>query len=124
LRSLKHKGLSKQSIDTRYNLGKMLEKHLSVRAADIDRHKAEAFALVCDEVKKIIEGFRNSPHYSNYLDYVIFRLTMACRPDDVIPDPDGISHFCFKHSIDPDKESGLGEWTVKVAGRSFVRVGD
>jgi integrase len=135
----KHKGLNKESIDTRYKyLGKMLEKHLSVRAADIDRHKAEAFALVCretlkpdtakqriwllesawefgkhrfqlpalnpwdgiadrfesvpsrpnpafskDEVKKIIEGFRNSPHYSNYLDYVIFRLTMACRPQEV-----------------------------------------
>ena len=36
-----------------------------------------------DEVKKILAGFRNSPHYVNYLDYVRFRLSMATRPQEV-----------------------------------------
>jgi integrase len=36
-----------------------------------------------DEVKKILDGFRNSPHYANYLDYVRFRLSMATRPQEV-----------------------------------------
>jgi integrase len=36
-----------------------------------------------DEVKKILDGFRNSPHYDNYLDYVRFRLSMATRPQEV-----------------------------------------
>jgi integrase len=36
-----------------------------------------------DEVKKILNGFRNSPHYANYLDYVRFRLSMATRPQEV-----------------------------------------
>lgn len=30
----------------------------------------------------------------------------------------------IEHGIQAAKEQGLGEWTVKVAGRSFVRVGD
>jgi integrase len=36
-----------------------------------------------DEVKKILDGFRHSPHYANYLDYVRFRLSMATRPQEV-----------------------------------------
>ncbi len=36
-----------------------------------------------DEVKKILDGFRNSPHYASYLDYVRFRLSMATRPQEV-----------------------------------------
>ncbi len=30
----------------------------------------------------------------------------------------------IEHGLQAAKEHGLGEWTVKVAGRSFVRVGD
>ena len=36
-----------------------------------------------DEVRKILDGFRTSPHYANYLDYVRFRLSMATRPQEV-----------------------------------------
>jgi integrase len=36
-----------------------------------------------DEVKKILDGFRNSRHYSHYLDYVRFRMSMATRPQEV-----------------------------------------
>jgi integrase len=36
-----------------------------------------------DEVKKILDRFRTSPHYANYLDYVRFRLSMATRPQEV-----------------------------------------
>jgi integrase len=36
-----------------------------------------------DEVRKILNGFRTSPHYANYLDYVRFRLSMATRPQEV-----------------------------------------
>ena len=36
-----------------------------------------------DEVKKILDGFRTSPHYANYLDYVRFRLSMATRPQEI-----------------------------------------
>jgi integrase len=134
----KHEGLSKASIDTRYKYLKvMLEKHLSIRAADVDRGAIDGFLLVCrkikpdtakqriwllkaawdwgrdkfqlpdlnpwegvaerfksvpvqpvpafstDEVKRILDGFRNSPHYANYLDYVRFRLSMATRPQEV-----------------------------------------
>jgi integrase len=134
----KHEGLSKASIDTRYKyLSVMLEKHLNIKAADVDRRAVDAFALVCrkikpdtakqriwllksawawgrdkfqlpdlnpwegvaerfksvpvqpvpaftkDETKKILDGFRNSPHYSNYLDYVRFRLSMATRPQEI-----------------------------------------
>ena len=115
----------------------MLEKHLNIPAADIDRGAIDGFLLVCrkikpdtakqriwllkaawdwgrdkfqlpdlnpwegvaerfksvpvqpvpafstDEVKRILDGFRNSPHYANYLDYVRFRLSMATRPQEV-----------------------------------------
>ncbi len=112
----------------------MLEKHLNIRAADVDRRAIDGFVLVCrkikpdtakqrmkaawdwgrdkfqlpdlnpwegiaklfesvpvqpvpafsqDEVKKILDGFRTSPHYANYLDYVRFRLSMATRPQEV-----------------------------------------
>ncbi len=101
----------------------MLEKHLNIRAADVDQGAIDGFLLVCrkikpdtakqriwllkaawdwgrdkfqlpdlnpwegvaerfksvpvqpvpafstDEVKRILDGFRNSPHYANYLDY-------------------------------------------------------
>jgi hypothetical protein len=30
----------------------------------------------------------------------------------------------IEHGVQAASEQGLGEWTVKVAGRSFVRVGD
>jgi integrase len=33
-----------------------------------------------DEVRKILDGFRTSPYYAHYLDYVRFRLSMATRP--------------------------------------------
>jgi integrase len=134
----KHEGLSKASIETRYKYLKvMLEKHLNIRAADVDRGAIDGFLLVCrkikpdtakqriwllkaawdwgrdkfqlpdlnpwegvaerfksvpvqpvpafstDEVKRILDGFRNSPHYANYLDYVRFRLSMATRPQEV-----------------------------------------
>ncbi len=134
----KHGGLSKASIDTRYKyLLTMLEKHLNIPAADIDRKTIDGFVLVCrkikpdtakqriwllkaawdwgrdkfqlpdlnpwegiaerfksipvqpvpafsqDEVKKILDGFRASPYYANYLDYVRFRLSMATRPQEV-----------------------------------------
>lgn len=134
----KHEGLSKASIETRYKYLKvMLEKHLNIPAADIDRGAIDGFLLVCrkikpdtakqriwllkaawdwgrdkfqlpdlnpwegvaerfksvpvqpvpafstDEVKRILDGFRNSPHYANYLDYVRFRLSMATRPQEV-----------------------------------------
>jgi integrase len=134
----KHQGLSKASIDTRYKYLKvMLEKHLNIPAANVDRGAIDGFVLVCrkikpdtakqrvwllqaawdwgrekfqlpdvnpwigvadrfksvpvqpvpafskDEVKKILDGFRNSPHYSNYFDYVRFRLSMATRPQEV-----------------------------------------
>ncbi|WP_310481465.1 tyrosine-type recombinase/integrase [Chamaesiphon sp. VAR_48_metabat_403] len=36
-----------------------------------------------DEVRKILDGFRTSPHYANYLDYVRFRMSMATRPQEV-----------------------------------------
>jgi integrase len=36
-----------------------------------------------DEVKKILDGFRNSRYYANYLDYVRFRLSMATRSQEV-----------------------------------------
>ena len=36
-----------------------------------------------DEVNKIIQGFRNSPDYSHHTDYVIFRFSMATRPQEV-----------------------------------------
>jgi integrase len=36
-----------------------------------------------DEVKKILDGFRTSSDYANYLDYVRFRLSMATRPQEV-----------------------------------------
>ncbi len=40
----KHEGLSKASIDTRYKYLKvMLEKHLNIRAADVDRHVIDGF---------------------------------------------------------------------------------
>jgi integrase len=134
----KHEGISKASIDTRYKYLKvMLEKHLNIQAADVDRGSVDDFVLVCrkikpdtakqriwllkaawdfgkgkyqlpdlnpwdgvadrfksfpvqpvpafskDEVKKILDGFRNSPHYANYFDYVRFRLSMATRPQEV-----------------------------------------
>ena len=121
----KHEGLSKASIETRYKyLGRMLEKHLNIQAADVGKHHIESFVRVCrdlkpdtarqriwllkaawdwgkgryqlptenpwdgvdkrfksvpvqsipgfdrDEVNKIIQGFRNSPYYSHYADYV------------------------------------------------------
>ena len=40
-------------------------------------------AFSMDEVKKILDGFRTSPDYANYLDYVRFRLSMATRPQEV-----------------------------------------
>jgi integrase len=134
----KHEGLSKASIETRYRYLKvMLEKHLNIRAADIDRASIDGFALVCrklkpdtakqriwllkaawtwgrdkfqlpdvnpwdgvadrfksvpvqpvpafskDECRKILDGFRNSPHYASYFEYVRFRLSMANRPQEV-----------------------------------------
>jgi integrase len=134
----KHEGLSKASIDTRYRYLKvMLEKHLNIPAADVDRKSIDGFVLVCrkikpdtakqriwlikaawdwgrdkfqlpdlnpwegiaerfksvpvqpvpafsqDEVKKILDGFRTSPYYANYLDYVRFRMSMATRPQEV-----------------------------------------
>ena len=36
-----------------------------------------------DEVEKILDGFRTSPDYANYLDYVRFRLSMATRPQEI-----------------------------------------
>jgi integrase len=134
----KQQGLSKASIDTRYRYLKvMLEKHLNIPAANVDRHAIDGFVLVCrkikpdtakqriwllkaaydwgrgkfqlpdlnpwdgvaerfksvpvqpvpafsqDEVKKILDGFRTSPHYAHYLDYVRFRLSMATRPQEI-----------------------------------------
>jgi integrase len=134
----KHEGLSKASIDTRYKYLKvMLEKHLNIKAADVDRRSVDGFVLVCrklkpdtakqrvwllkaawewgkgkyqlpdqnpwngiaerfksvpvqsvpafntKEVRKILDGFRDSCHYSHYLDYVRFRLSMAPRPQEV-----------------------------------------
>ena len=135
----KHEGLSKASpSNTRYKYLKvMLEKHLNIPAASVDRGAIDGFVLVCrqikpdtakqriwllkaawdwgrdkfqlpdlnpwdgvadkfksvpvqpvpafskDEVKKILDGFCQSPHYANYLDYVRFRLSMATRPQEV-----------------------------------------
>jgi integrase len=134
----KHEGLSKASIDTRYKYLKvMLEKHLNIPAANVDKRAIDGFVLVCrkikpdtakqriwllkgawdwgrgkfqlpdlnpwdgvserfksvpvqpvpafskEEVKKILDGFRTSPHYANYLDYVRFRLSMATRPQEI-----------------------------------------
>jgi hypothetical protein len=108
LRSLKHKGLSKQSIDTRYKyLGKMLEKHLSVRAADIDRYQTEAFALVCrdtlkpDTAKKRINSSIAKMLSNRYQ-------KSSTKPDELI--------FTSRAGLPVDNGN--------VAGRSFVRVGD
>jgi hypothetical protein len=38
--------------------------------------------------------------------------------------PLGIRTEQIARGIQAAKEQGLGEWAVKVAGRSFVRVGD
>ena len=134
----KQKGLSKNSIDTRYKyLQRMLEKHLNIRAAEVDKRRVETFAAVCwdtlkpdtakqriwllksawdwgkdryqladenpwvgiadrfksvpvqphaafsaDEVKRIIQGFRDSPYYAYYTDYVAFRFGMGTRPGE------------------------------------------
>jgi integrase len=134
----KHGGISQASIDTRYRYLKvMLEKHLNIPVANLDRNAIDKFVLKCreikpdtakqriwllraawewgrdklqlpalnpwegiverfksvpvqpvpafseDEVKKIIDGFRQSAYYSHYLDYVRFRLSMATRPQEV-----------------------------------------
>ena len=135
---LKHKGLSKNSIDTRYKfLQRMLEKHLNIQAADVDKRRVEAFVVVCEdtlkpdtakqriwllksawdwgkdryqladenpwvgiaerfrsvpvqphaafsavEVKRIIQGFRDSPYYAYCTDYVVFRFGMGTRPGE------------------------------------------
>jgi integrase len=48
----KHEGLSKASIDTRYKyLLTMLEKHLNIPAADVDRKMIDGFVLVCRKIK-------------------------------------------------------------------------
>jgi integrase len=36
-----------------------------------------------EEVTKIIQGFRNNRYYSCYTDYVVFRFSMATRPQEV-----------------------------------------
>ena len=135
---LKHKGLSQDSINTRYKfLQRMLEKHLNIRACDVEKRRVEAFAAVCrdtlkpdtakqriwllksawdwgkgkyqladenpwggiaerfksvpvqpcavfskDEVKKIIQGFRDSPYYAHYTDYVVFRFGVGTRTEE------------------------------------------
>ena len=46
----KHQGLAKSSIKSRYEpLKRMLEKHLNVRAAAVDRRRAISFADVCGD---------------------------------------------------------------------------
>jgi hypothetical protein len=44
----KHKGLRKDTIDTHYKfLLVMLKKHLSIKAADVDKRAIDGFVLVC-----------------------------------------------------------------------------
>jgi integrase len=48
----KHENLSKASIETRYKYLKvMLEKHLNIRAADVNRGAIDGFLLVCRKIK-------------------------------------------------------------------------
>jgi integrase len=52
----KHQGLSNASIDTRYRYLKvMLEKHLNIPAANVDRHAIDGFVLVCRKLKAWIK---------------------------------------------------------------------
>jgi integrase len=132
---LKHKGLAQSSIKSRYEpVTRMLEKHLKIQAADVDRRRAVGFADVCadtltagtakarimllksawdwgkdryhladdnpwvgltgmfkaiptqppatftkDEVKRIIQGFRDSHYYAHYADFVVYRFGMGTR---------------------------------------------
>lgn len=155
---VKSKGLSKNSIDTRYKfLARMLEKHLNIRAADVDKRRVEAFAAVCwdtlkpdtakqriwllesawdwgkdryhladenpwrgvaarfrsvpvqpcatftrDEVKRIIQGFRDSRYYSHYADYVVFRFGMGTRPGEA-------SALKWKHLSSDFRSVWIGE---------------
>jgi integrase len=41
-------------------------------------------ALTKDEVGRILEGFKTSPYYSYYADFVSFQLNMATRPGETI----------------------------------------
>ena len=132
---LKDKRLAQSSIKSRYEpVNRMLQKHLKIQAASVDRQWAEKFADVCDdtltagtakarimllksawdwgkdiyqlakenpwvgltkrfrsvpvqkpeafsteEVKKIIQGFRDSKYYSYLTDYVVYRFGMGTR---------------------------------------------
>ena len=131
----KDKGLAKSSIKSRYEpVKRMLEQHLNIQAANVDKRRAVSFADVCedtltagtakarimllksawdwgngryqlvrenpwvgltgrfrsadiqppsaftkDEVKRIIQGFRESRYYAHYADYVAFRFGMGTR---------------------------------------------
>ncbi len=45
--------LSQQSIDTRYKyLGRMLEKHLNIQAANVDKRRVDAFCSICEDTLK------------------------------------------------------------------------
>jgi integrase len=41
-------------------------------------------AFTAAEVTRIIAGFRNSPHYAHYADFVFFQLNLATRPGEAI----------------------------------------
>ena len=47
---LKHEGLAKSSIESRYKpVKRMLEKHLNIQAANVDKRRATGFADVCGD---------------------------------------------------------------------------
>jgi integrase len=57
------------------------DSRLSGRIPSVPVQPIPAFSR--DEVKKILDGFRTSPDYANYLDYVRFRLSLASRSQEV-----------------------------------------
>ena len=149
----KDKGLAQSSIKSRYEpVKRMLEKHLKIQAADVDRRRVERFTDVCEdtltpgtakarimllksawdwgkgryqlaeenpwigltgrfrsadiqsdsaftteEVKRIIQGFRDSRYYAHYADYVVYRFGMGTRGGEA-------SALKWKH-VSPDFRS-------------------
>jgi integrase len=154
----KHEGLAQSSVKSRYQpVKRMLEKHLNIPAANVDKRRALSFADVCedtltpgtakarimllksawdwakgryhladenpwvglakrfrsqpvkpnttftrDEVKCIIQGFRDSRYYAHYTDYVIFRFGTGTRPGEA-------SALKWKHLSSDCRSVWIGE---------------